>query len=91
MDMSLGETKKEKFRELLKEYGVTKCYVSPGFDFGADSPDGDIFVDVNSYELVMKIYKLFTKDVNGFVEEDQFLGVSFRDPDRLKENFKIRG
>lgn len=80
-------TKKEEFRNLLKGYGVTKCYVSPNFDFEADEPNGDIFININETELLNKIFDLFTKD--GYVSEDQMLGVFPSDFRNIKPNFII--
>ena len=53
--------KEKRFRELLKSYGVTKCYVNEGFDFDSTYAEGEIFVDVDDWRLHLDIYKIFTK------------------------------
>lgn len=79
----------DKFREILRRYGVTKCYVNDGFDFEADEPNGMIRVNVNNNDLEMDIYKLYTVDVDGLVSEEQNLGVWYDDFSSLIPNFNI--
>lgn len=81
--------KERKFRQLLKEYGVTKCYVSEGFSFEDEEPCGKILVDVNDNDFFMSIYKLFTKDPDGFVGEDQVLWIAYNDFKTRKSNYNL--
>jgi hypothetical protein len=64
-------SKRDRFIEVLKKWGVKKCYVTPGFDFEAERPDGDIRVDVNNMDLFTEIYSVFTP--NGWINEEQAL------------------
>lgn len=81
--------KEKKFRSLLKEFGVTKCYVSKGFNFDANEPDGSILVNVNDSKLIMSIYKLFTKDPDGIVGDYQILWVTYSNFVSDKENYDL--
>ena len=81
--------KEKKFRSLLKEFGVTKCYVSKGFNFDATEPDGSILVDVNNNKLIMSIYKLFTKDPDGIIGDSQILWVTYSNFVSDKENYDL--
>ena len=67
--------KESKVIQLLKEAGATKAYISPGFDFEADTPDGEILVDVGNNEVFLEIYQMYTTDPDGIVDEDQSLGI----------------
>ena len=81
-------TNKEKFIQVLKEFGVTKCRVSPDFDFEAKEPDGDIRINVKNSRLETAIYKIFTVD-NGLVGENQTLGVWYNDFSSIEPNFEF--
>lgn len=83
-------TKKEKFFEILNKYRVSKCHVSKGFDFEADEPNGDIFVDIKSNDLDMAIYKLYTLDKDGLVSDEQSLWVSYDNFSKILPNY-IKG
>lgn len=87
MSKSLGEIKKDKLRTILKRYGVTKCYVSPGFDFECPNPDGRIYVDIKNSTLELGIYKLFTIDKSGLVDDDQILLIRYDDFSKITPNF----
>ena len=66
--------KESKVMELLKKAGATKCYVSPGFDFEEDYPNGEILVDqCNIDGTIGEIYKMYTKDPDGWIDDDQSL------------------
>ena len=83
--------KENKFKEILKKYGVTKCNLSSEFSFEDRYPNGDITVNVKNRRLYNEIFILFTSD--GFLAEDQSLGVwynSFED-EKLKANYDIEG
>lgn len=81
--------KKKKLREILKKYGVTKCYISPDFDFNADEPNGDIVTNIRSTEMDLEIFKLFTLDPDGLCSDEQSLGVWYNDfiDDDLVSNY----
>ena len=81
--------KEKKFRSLLKEFGVTKCYVSKGFNFDTNEPDGSILVNVNDSKLIMSVYKLFTKDPNGIIGDSQILCVTYSNFVSDKENYDL--
>lgn len=80
-------SKEGRLREILNRYGVTMCYVSEGFDFDNEEPNGIIYVDVNNTKLFMDIYKLFTIDTDGLVGEDQSLCVLYSSFKDVKSNF----
>ena len=67
--------KESKVIQLLKDAGATKAYISEGFDFEAETPDGKIIVDEGNNETFLKIYKMYTTDPDGIVDEDQSLGI----------------
>lgn len=82
-------SKEEKFREILKKYGVTKCSLSSEFSFEDKYPDGDITLNVKDKGLIKEVFMLFTPD--GILADNQFLGVWYSQfkTDKLKPNFKI--
>ena len=47
----MSKSIEDKFKRLLNSKGVTKCYVSSGFDFTARCPNGTILVDTKWREL----------------------------------------
>ena len=79
--------RERKFRELLIANGVTKCYISSDFDFTADTPTGEILINVNNDRLILNLYKLFTKDPDGILEEGQILFVLFDTFESKKPNY----
>ena len=81
--------RERKFRELLIANGVTKCYISEDFDFTADIPTGEILVNKNSSSFIMNIYKIFTKDPDGFLGEDQNLFVDYDDFSTKESNYSL--
>ena len=44
--------KKDELLCILVKYGVSLCYISCGFDFDAEAPDGSILVDIDSDDLM---------------------------------------
>ena len=79
--------KEFKFREILKKYGVTKCYLGNGFSFSDDYPNGIIYVNVNNRHLYMELFKLFTKDVDGIVADDQSLLIIYNNFETVEANY----
>ena len=79
----------DKFKRLLKSKGVTKCYISSGFDFSAKHPNGTILIDINDVNLIMSIYKLFTEDPDGIVGDNQYLSVYADSFEKLEPNYLI--
>lgn len=43
--------RERRFKEVLKSYGVTKCYINEEFDFGSAYAEGEIYVDVKDNML----------------------------------------
>ena len=62
--------------ELIKKTGATKCYISPGFDFEADAPDGDIILNAGTGLELLEIYKLYSKDPDDIFDENQNLFIA---------------
>lgn len=60
--------KEKAFQELLRLRGVSNCYISEGFSFEDDYPDGSIFVDVNDQLFFEELYKVFITDELRFAE-----------------------
>lgn len=82
--------REKKFKKLLKDSGVTKCYIDDAsYIFGNDYPSGEICVDINNTSLFMGIYKLFTKDVDGVLDDDQTLFVKFSDFSDVIDNYSL--
>ena len=88
LNAKTGE-KEKRFKEVLKSYGVTKCYVSEDFDFDSTYVEGEILVDVDDCRLHLDIYKIFTKDPDGILEDGQMLWVSFYEFKNRKPNYSI--
>lgn len=80
-----------KFRNLLKSYGVTKCYIGNGFSFDVQYPDGTIFIDSNDNTLCNELYKLFTEDEDGLLGEEQSLFIGFNDFTKIMPNYPLEG
>jgi hypothetical protein len=70
----------------LKNHGITKCYVSEGFDFEAKLPNGEIYVNAKDMSVLNDLYAVFTED--GFVDEEQNLFIWYNDRD-YPENFTV--
>ena len=68
--------KKDELLCILAKYGVSLCYISCGFDFDAEAPDGSILVDIDSDDLIQEIYRLFTVENDGVVLDSQTLWVA---------------
>lgn len=89
---------KEQFIDLLKEYGVQNCYVTPKMDLTKRNPQGDIVIDTHSdalHECIMWLYFDYVNDLD-LVEEDTFwFGVYTSyfdgDGDNWKPNFVVDG
>lgn len=81
--------KEKKFRQLLKDYGVTKCYIDEWFNFETDEPDGHILVNVDNPELIDSLYLLFVKDPDGLVAENQTLIISYHDFTAFDSNYNL--
>lgn len=80
--------REKKFRQLLKDNGVTKCYIGDGFSFDDEYPNGIILIDKDNSDLVLSLFKLFTEDIDGFVGEDQSLFIGYNDFEKYyKENY----
>lgn len=79
----------DKFKRLLKSKGVTKCYISSGFDFTEKYPNGTILINVDDVNLIMSIYKLFTEDPDGIVGDNQHLSVYTDNFEKLEPNYTI--
>ena len=77
------------FREILKKYGVTKCYLDEYFTFENEYPSGTIYLNVVNASLVMELYKLFTKDEDGFVEDNQCLFINDNDFNKIQPNYNL--
>ena len=43
----MSKSIENKFKRLLNSKGVTKCYISSGFDFTARYPNGTILIDTD--------------------------------------------
>lgn len=84
-------SKLQAFRNILNKYGVSKCYISPYFDFDVDEPNGTIYLDVDNSDMVMELYKLFTIDPDGLVSDDQSLWIGEYNFVKKKPNFEIKG
>ena len=81
--------KEKRFKEVLKSYGVTKCYVNEGFDFDSTYAEGEIYVDIKDRMLFLDIYKIFTKDPDGILEDGQMLWVAFDRFEDIKPNYSL--
>ena len=79
----------DNFRKILKQYGVTKVYISSEFSFDETEPCGIIRINVNNSNLDVDLYKLFTKDPDGLVAEEQYLGIFYNDFSKIEPNFLI--
>lgn len=80
-----------KFKQILKSYGVTKCYMGDGFSFDDQYPDGTIFVDVKNNDLYLEMYKLFTEDKDGLIGEEQSLFIGYNNFSKVISNYNIEG
>ena len=78
-----------KFKELLKEYGVSKCYIGDGFSFDDEYPNGTIYVDVDSNKLYLEMYKLFTEDKDGLIGDEQSLLITYDNFDEVSSNYSL--
>ena len=78
-----------KFKQLLKSYGVSKCYIGDGFNFDDEYPNGTIYVDVNDSRLYLEMYKLFTEDEDGLIGEEQSLYIGFNMFTNVKQNYSL--
>lgn len=78
-----------EFRNILRKYGVTKCYLGNGFSFDDAYPDGIIYVNVDNRHLYMELFKLFTKDVDGIVDDDQSLIIIYNNFENIKANYEM--
>lgn len=81
--------KKEQFIRLLKEYGVTKCHVSSDFNPMAKYSGGMIFVNVNSDELIRKIFRMYTRKDDLDTPEGEELGILYSDFRLKKSNINL--
>lgn len=79
----------DNFRKILKQYGVTKVYISSEFSFDETEPCGIIRINVNNSNLDVDLYKLFTKAPDGLVAEEQYLGIFYNDFSKIEPNFLI--
>jgi hypothetical protein len=79
--------KELQFKNVLKSFGVTKCYLSKEFDFNDKYPCGKIYVDVDSNDLDIEIYKLFTDD--GWLDEEQSLLVGVNNFINIEPNYSL--
>ena len=84
-----NDSVEDEFKRLLKSNGVTKCYISSGFDFTEKYPNGTILINIDDVNLIMSIYKLFTEDPDGIVGDDQHLSVYADSFEELKPNYII--
>lgn len=67
-------TNTEKLKNLMKEYGVEKCYYSHNMSLDNERPDGDIiFICDKNNKMELEVYKIFTED--GLLDEDQALDI----------------
>ena len=78
-----------KFKQLLKSYGVSKCYIGDGFSFDDEYPNGTIYVDVDDSKLYLEMYKLFTEDDDGLIGEEQSLYIGFNMFTNVKQNYSL--
>ena len=78
-----------KFKELLKEYGVSKCYIGDGFNFGDRYPNGTIYINVDDSKLHHEMYKLFTEDEDGIVGDEQMLLITHNDFETTSPNYNL--
>ena len=78
-----------KFKELLKSYGVSKCYLGDGFSFDDEYPNGTFYIDVADNKLYLEMYKLFTEDEDGLIGEEQSLFIGFNIFSRIKPNYNL--
>lgn len=78
-----------KFKQLLKSYGVSKCYIGDGFSFDDEYPNGTIYVDVDDSKLYLEMYKLFTEDEDGLIGEEQSLYIGFNMFTNVKQNYSL--
>ena len=79
----------DKFKRLLKSKGVSKCYISSGFNFNTKYPNGKILIDIDDVNLIMSIYKLFTEDSDGIVGDNQYLSIYSDSFEKVKPNYVI--
>lgn len=78
-----------KFKQLLKSYGVSKCYIGDGFSFDDEYPNGTIYVDVEDSKLYLEMYKLFTEDEDGLIGEEQSLYIGSNMFTNVKQNYSL--
>ena len=78
-----------KFKQLLKSYGVSKCYIGDGFSFDDEYPNGTIYVDVDDSKLYIEMYKLFTEDEDGLIGEEQSLLITYDNFDDTLSNYSL--
>jgi hypothetical protein len=55
----IKERNEREFRELLKKYNVSKCYLNRSIDFGSQWISGDVYVDKEDYQLFDEVWNLF--------------------------------
>ena len=82
--------RERKFRELLKANGVTKCYVE-NVDFNDIQCDGRILIDNPDSGFLLELYKLFTNDPDGVLDNDQLILIRYDTFEKYKPNYKFRG
>jgi hypothetical protein len=75
-----------EFKNVLKTHRITKCYVSEGFDFESEFPEGEIRVNTDDIDILNELYRLFTED--GYITEEQNLFIWFMGSYHI-ENFTI--
>ena len=78
-----------KIKQLLKSYGVSKCYIGDGFSFNDEYPDGKIFIDVDNNDLYLEMYKLFTEDEDGLIGEEQSLLIFYNNFANISPNYSL--
>lgn len=78
-----------EFKQLLKSYGVSKCYIGDGFSFDDEYPNGTIYVDVDSNKLYLEMYKLFTEDKDGLIGDEQSLLITYDNFDEVSSNYSL--
>lgn len=87
-------TRQEQFREILRKYGVTKCYVSgdvsteTNFNFEQDGVGGRILVDIKNEALFGDIYHLFEVQDESLLENWCLL-VWSNDFSSIRPNFQV--
>lgn len=77
----------EKLKNLMREYGIKKCYYSHGMDLNTERPNGEIYlIGKKNNNLANAAYEIFTED--GVVDENQILLIRVFLED--SEAFKIK-